>query len=298
MSKTSASSKPGSSKSGSTKPGLGDGRKKSASPRGIQSIEIGMTVLATLAASTGPLHLREVAAASRMSASKAYRYLVSLTDIGLVKQDPDTGQYDLGSFSCDIGYSILRRIRGIDVVADALAAVVNEIHRDVHTTIWTSSGPMVIRWLEGSPNLAIKVRAGVVLPVSTTATGRVWATHLAPQLTKPIIDAELLRLAKTEQTSKDALWELHNERISAVRRYGIARSQGERRTGVDALSGPILGTNGIAFAVTVMGSHRDFDLSYDGKPATALKNILEKASRALQRLDIGEVTAPLPDAKA
>jgi hypothetical protein len=31
-----------------------------------------------------------------------------------------------------------------------------------------------------------------------------------------------------------------------------------------------------------MGSHRDFDLSYQGKPAQALKNILNAASRALQ----------------
>jgi DNA-binding IclR family transcriptional regulator len=259
-----------------------DSPKKSGTPRGIQSIEIGMQVLNALVASTGPLHLRDVAKASKTSASKAYRYLVSLSEAGLVRQDPDTGQYDLGPFCCDIGLSVLKRIDGIGIVTDALAAVVNEIHRDVHATVWTDSGPMVIRWLEGSPGVAIKVRSGVVLPVLTTATGRVWASYLPSQTTKPLIDGELTRLVHTEPSSKEELLQQYRDRIDAVRQFGLARSQGERRTGIDALSGPIHGPQGIAFAVTVMGSHRDFDLSYQGKPARALQNILDAAGRALQ----------------
>ena len=259
-----------------------DGPKKSGTPRGIQSIEIGMQVLNALAASTGPLHLRDVAKASKTSASKAYRYLVSLSEVGLVRQDPDTAQYDLGPFCCDIGLSVLKRISGIEVVTDALAAVVNEIHRDVHATVWTDSGPMVIRWLEGSPGVAIKVRSGAVLPVLTTATGRVWASYLPAQTTKPIIDSELTRLEQTEPSSREDILQRYRDRIDAVRQFGLARSQGERRTGIDALCGPIHGPQGIAFAVTVMGSHRDFDLSYQGKPAQALKGILNTASKALQ----------------
>jgi DNA-binding IclR family transcriptional regulator len=258
--------------------------KKPGTPRGIQSIEIGMQVLNALAASTGPLHLRDVAKASKTSASKAYRYLVSLSEAGLVRQDPDTAQYDLGPFCCDIGLSVLKRIDGIEVVTDALAAVVNEIHRDVHATVWTDSGPMVIRWLEGSPGVAIKVRSGAVLPVLTTATGRVWATYLPSQTTKPMIDSELTSLEHTESSSREDLLQRYRDRIDAVRQFGLARSQGERRTGIDALCGPIHGAQGIAFAVTVMGSHRDFDLSYQGKPAQALKDILNTASTALQRL--------------
>jgi DNA-binding IclR family transcriptional regulator len=264
--------------------------KKSGTPRGIQSIEIGMQVLNALAASTGPLHLRDVAKASKTSASKAYRYLVSLSEVGLVRQDPDTAQYDLGPFCCDIGLSVLNRINGIGVVTDALAAVVNEIHRDVHATVWTDSGPMVIRWLEGSPGVAIKVRSGAVLPVLTTATGRVWASYLPAQTTKLIIDSELTRLEQTEPSSKEDILQRYRDRIDAVRQFGLARSQGERRTGIDALCGPIHGPQGIAFAVTVMGSHRDFDLSYQGKPAQALKDILNTASTALQGL-AGAATA-------
>jgi hypothetical protein len=47
------------------------------------------------------------------------------------------------------------------------------------------------------------------------------------------------------------------------------------------LSGPIFGPTGIAFVVTIMGSHGDFDLSYDGKPAKALTKILAEASERL-----------------
>jgi DNA-binding IclR family transcriptional regulator len=116
----------------------------------------------------------------------------------------------------------------------------------------------------------------------TTATGRVWASYLPAQTTKTMIDSELTRLEHTESSSKEDLLQRYRDRIDAVRQFGLARSQGERRTGIDALSGPIHGPEGIAFAVTVMGSHRDFDLSYQGKPAQTLKTILNTASRSLQ----------------
>lgn len=42
---------------------------------GIQSVEVGFSLLQVLAASRGPLMLRDVAAAAGMSAAKAHRYL-------------------------------------------------------------------------------------------------------------------------------------------------------------------------------------------------------------------------------
>ena len=54
---------------------------------GIQSVEVGFALLDALARATGPLMLRDLAAAAHMSAAKAHRYLVSFQRLGLVLQD-------------------------------------------------------------------------------------------------------------------------------------------------------------------------------------------------------------------
>ena len=54
---------------------------------GIQSVEVGFSLVEALAQASGPLMLKDVAAAAGMSAAKAHRYLVSFQRIGLVTQD-------------------------------------------------------------------------------------------------------------------------------------------------------------------------------------------------------------------
>jgi len=57
---------------------------------GIQSVEVGFTLLEVLAKADGPLMLRDLAASANMSAAKAHRYLVSFQRLGLVHQDAST----------------------------------------------------------------------------------------------------------------------------------------------------------------------------------------------------------------
>ncbi len=54
---------------------------------GIQSVEVGYTLLAALAAAPGPLMWRDLAAAAGMNAAKAHRYLVSFQRLALESQD-------------------------------------------------------------------------------------------------------------------------------------------------------------------------------------------------------------------
>jgi DNA-binding IclR family transcriptional regulator len=255
------------------------GLKTAGGRRGIQSIEVGMTILKALAASASAMHLRELAAATGMTASKVYRYLVSFSEVGMVRQDPATGRYDLGQVSSELGLAVLERVQGLDVVSGVLTELASMTQRDVHTSIWSASaGATIIRWLQGSAEVAIKVREGSVLPLLTTATGRVWACYLPEDLTRPLIEAELSQLEKQTDQTRENLWKHYESRITSIRQYGVSRSQSERRPGIDALSGPIFGPDGIAFAVTIMGSHGDFDLSYNGEPARILISALNKAS--------------------
>src|SRR5215469_6338270 len=95
--------------------------------QGIQSIEVGATLLQALAKAPGPQMLRDLAAAADMPPAKAHRYLVSFARMGLVSQQPETGLYDLGAFALDLGLTALARLEPVTVAGTALVELVMEI---------------------------------------------------------------------------------------------------------------------------------------------------------------------------
>jgi DNA-binding IclR family transcriptional regulator len=164
------------------------------------------------------------------------------------------------------------------VVSDALTRVTQEIKRDVHVSIWTPAGPLIARWKQGPTDINIRVREGATLPLLMSATGRVWAHYLPRDRVKPLMDAEFDAI---KTSGKKKLRETLEQRIAAVGRHGLARSEEEMRPGIDALSGPIFNRDGLAFAMTVLSPHGSTDLSYEGAAARAFRAILQDLSRQL-----------------
>ena len=99
--------------------------------RGIQSIEVGGTLLQALAAQGRPMALSDLARAAGMPPGRAHPYLVSFGKIGLVKQDSTTGHYWLGPTAIQLG---LLSLQNLDTVREAtpfaLALAEQTRHRD------------------------------------------------------------------------------------------------------------------------------------------------------------------------
>jgi DNA-binding IclR family transcriptional regulator len=249
--------------------------------RGIQSITVGAAVLRTLTEMSGPMPLRYIAKAAGMPASKAYRYLVSFAALGMVHQDETTGHYDLGPFSQRLGLTALGRIDAVEIVTSALARVAAEVGHDAHTTIWSQHGPIVLRWRQGASDFAVRVNEGTTLPLLTTATGRVWLAYQSENLTRDLVERELAILQVSTGQTAELLSTRYRERVEEVRRLGISHSEGERRSGIDALSVPVFGPAGIAFAITVFGTHGGSDFSYDGPTVRTLALAADRISSQL-----------------
>ena len=77
---------------------------------GIQSVEVGFSLLDVLANSGDALMLRDLAAKAGMSAAKAHRYLVSFQRLELVTQDAGSTRYDLGPAALKLGLASLSRL--------------------------------------------------------------------------------------------------------------------------------------------------------------------------------------------
>ncbi|MGW0940550.1 IclR family transcriptional regulator [Streptomyces sp. NPDC002666] len=218
-----------------------------ASParQGIQSVELAMTVLQALEEGRGPMSLTQIAAASGMQPSKAHRYLVSLTRVGLVAQSPSSGQYDMGPAMRRLGVESLRRMDEVALISEHLPQLRDRTSHAVNLAVWGDHGPVVVRWEYGAHALPITVRVGATMPLLTSAMGGVFLAHLPEQLTEPVVRGQL------ETETLDAATRDQVERIkSEVRQDGVASTVGGVIPGVTSLAAPVF-TAGESFPLVV-----------------------------------------------
>ncbi len=146
--------------------------------RGIQSVEVGGKLLLALAAAGRAMALGELARESGMDASSAHRYLVSFGKLGLVRQDPSTGVYDLGPSAAQLGLAALQRLDPLREATTAAAALVARIGHTVAIAAHGHLGPTIVRIEESIHPLHVNMRTGTVMSLLNTATGLVFAAWL------------------------------------------------------------------------------------------------------------------------
>ena len=226
--------------------------------------------------------LSALAAAAEMPPSKAHRYLAGYITAGFAAQDPTTSRYMLGPLALEIG---LAALRGLDVLAlaeDVLVGLRDAVGDTVSMTVWANRGPTVVRWLEGAQTAVIlATNLGVVLPVTTSANGMVFAALLPPEATRALVDTEIAahNASRTEQRRRRVQFE---RSLAYVREHGLSVSDNLVQPAISSLAAPVRGFTGtIAASVAIVGLHGVLDLALDGKPAVALRAAAARISERL-----------------
>lgn len=204
------------------------GNKKRA---GIQSVEIGMRVLDTLAKLDGARPLAAIVKGCGLSPSQTHRYLASLTEAGMVRQDPN-GDYDLGPAALTLGLSALARIDVFRIADEKLAAFCAASGATVLVAALGPNGPTIVRWHMGRPPIVTSLGLGSVLSVLQSATGQIFLAFRPEQETEALVKAELKR-----SPSLDA--DYVRQTKGRVRRDGVAVVGGTLIPGLNATAFPI-----------------------------------------------------------
>lgn len=232
---------------------------------GIQSVDIGMTVLKALALAKGAMSLKEIGAACGMAPSKAHRYLHSLVAGGLVAQQKRSGKYDLGPFALRLGASAIRRIDVVNRASDQLVDLVEQIGMPAHVAIWSQEGPISVRWQRTADALISPSILGSVFPLLRSATGNVFLAYLPERVTRPFTDVEIAK----EKELENALDFDVEEIIRSVRERGYAMALGTYVPDHVGIAAPIINWDEeICAAVTVvlrMSRDPDWHLSAANK---------------------------------
>jgi DNA-binding IclR family transcriptional regulator len=241
---------------------------------GINSLEVGLRLARVLSEHGLPLALKDLAARAQMPPSKAHRYLVSLIRAGLAEQDRESGRYRLGPFALELGLAALGTIDVLKFGAEVIAELRAGIDETVLLAVWGNKGPVVARWEESTRPVATNVRAGWVMPLANSATGRLFAAYLPDATTAPFLKAEFARLPEAKRG--------YAARLQEIRARGLSRVQGDLLRGVASVAAPVFGHGGgIVAVIAALGPQGGFDVAWEGPIASAVQRSARELSARL-----------------
>ena len=271
---------------------------------GIQSVEVGFSLLQVLAASPGPLMLRDLAAAAGMSAAKAHRYLVSFQRLALVTQDAGSTRYDLGPAALKLGLASLSRLDSVKLARQRMAPLMEEIGQTLALAVWGNQGPTIVHWEESPQAVTVNLRLGDVMPLLSSATGLCFSAFMAQPASArtgkplhnshtqgnrlpPMLKDELARLQKLTRKDVPQTMAEVGSLLDDVRRRGLARVVDTLLPGVAGFCAPVFDADGhLALGMVALGSLANFDPAWDG----AVARPLQRAARQLSS-DLGYAQA-------
>ena len=207
--------------------------------QGIQSIELGFDLLRTLSAAGRPMMLRDLAAGAGMPPAKAHRYLVSLLRVGIVSQDPSSGRYDLGPAALELGLAGLGRLDPVRLAGPVLEALCESLNETVALAVWGNRGATIVRIVDAGGPITVTLRAGTVLPLHNSATGRAFAAFHRSPFVRRILDEELQQAAARAKVAITTLRRQLERNLTEIRTRGLSRATGSLTPGINGFSAPV-----------------------------------------------------------
>jgi DNA-binding IclR family transcriptional regulator len=266
--------------------------------RGIQSIEIGGQLLRAMVHRGAPMALKDLAREADMTPAKAHPYMVSFGRLGLIEQDGASGHYLLGPLALQLGLIGLQQADPIRIAAPLLEPLAREIGQTVAIAVWGSRGATIVQIAEAPSPVHVSLRHGTVFSPTRTASGRVFAAYLAPEVVRRQLDAERARErqrgaggdgdAHPGMPAAQPLpsWAEFEVELREVRARGASRSTNEVVPGVSAMAAPVFDAGGaIVLAMMAIGPSATFDTAWNATPALAIRRV---AAAVTQRLGSGK----------
>lgn len=266
---------------------------------GVQSLEIGLSILDVLIDCNEPMMLKDIAQAMQMHPAKCHRYLVSLIRKNYARQLSD-GRYGLGDRVHAMGALGAMGQIGFNQnnILNRLTHIANEIKDNLNCGVqiakWFSEGPIIIQSVEPDSAISIITRIGSRMPLTTSATGHLFASYQPDTIIKPLVIAEWQAKQEPAITEK---WQHFNQLRAKVRTQGYATVTGDMLMGINAITIPVIipqlnnnispSNNGklstdslpLEYAITIIGTTEQL-------PMSEQRNVVEQILAIAQRYQI------------
>jgi len=253
----------------------------------VQSAEVGLNLLVTLAENGGDLTLSALSAHAQMAPAKAHRYLVSLVRAGFVEQDARSERYTLGPQAIRVGLVAIGRLDMMEEATNALYRLRDRIDETVLLAVWGAHGATVVRRVDASQPVTVNARIGSVLPLLRSATGLVFGAFLPKDAVEPVLTTELARAREGSPPALATTQQAAYRLFEGVRQRGIGFVDGARLIGIQSFSAPVFNAEGdLACALTTLGPTGSFDDRLDGPTALAVLDVARDLSVRLGSFNV------------
>lgn len=225
---------------------------KAPTSRRIQAVDRAAALLKAVAEAPKPQALAELADATGLNRSTAWRLLLTLEHHGLVDRDPDVGRYVLGHeigrlAMRDGSRALVRRIR------PALTDLAAESGMAAILTLPTPTEPLTVDQVD-PPGRPEPNMVGWGLPLHATASGKLWLALLDEREREEVLKQPLPQY--TDRTAVDA--ERLRAELHEIARERVAIDRDEWDPGWSAISVPIVRDERIVAMIGVMATSMRF----------------------------------------
>ncbi|MDF2787078.1 MAG: IclR family transcriptional regulator [Neobacillus sp.] len=212
----------------------------------IQSLEVGMGIVETIAKQGRPLKFSEIQELTQITKSNLYKYLNTFTQLGILYRNKDTGEYVLGSKLIEYGMAAVDQENVIDRISPFLREINDKFSSTVLFSSWTHNGPMIIKDYNKNRGINIGAQIGTILPIRS-ASGKVFMAFMEEQMIREWKEKEFM------QIPPEKLRQLEEE-CGIIREKEIAFAKEPLVPSVSSVSIPVLNYQGkLLGSITVVG---------------------------------------------
>lgn len=216
----------------------------------IQSLERGLAVINSFSRDRQTQTLSEVAQQAGLTRATARRILLTLTELGYVRQNGRG--FALTPRVLDLGYSFLSSFRVVELAQQPMERLVDEVKESSSMSILDDTEIVYVARVPTTRIMTIALALGSRLPVYPTSMGRVLlAGSSDDEISDYLAKTELRRLTPHTITDVSEL----REKLEEVRAQGFALVDQELEEGVRSIAAPITNSRGDVIAAMNISCH-------------------------------------------
>ena len=216
----------------------------------VQSLARGLSVISAFGPDTPELSLSDVARATGLTRAAARRFLLTLVDLGHVRQDGKL--FRLTPRVLTLGYAYLSSLSLPGIAEPHLEQLVREVHESSSMSVLDGHDIVYVARVPTSRIMTVAINVGTRFPAYATSMGRVLLAGLdAPALDEHLATLDLEQFTDRTVTSLDDL----RARVDETRAQGYALVDQELEHGLRSIAAPVRNRHGKVVAAVNVSSH-------------------------------------------
>lgn len=199
----------------------------------VQSLSRGLAVIRALN-SPDPMTLSEVARASSLTRASARRFVLTLEELGYVRQSG--GRFALTPRVLELGFAYLSALGLPEVAAPHLERLVEAVRESSSVSVLDGESVVYVARVPTRRIMNVVINVGTRFPAYATSMGRVLLAGLDSEECTELLDQiELVPLSHDTITTRPQL----EAELELVRRAGYAIVDQELESGLRSVAAPI-----------------------------------------------------------